>query len=51
MKVGSLFSGVGGFDLGLDRCGCKTIWHSETDGNAVRVPCAEIIGKAIMEAK
>jgi len=37
MKVGSLFSGIGGLDLGLERAGMKIIWQSEIDPYACRV--------------
>jgi DNA (cytosine-5)-methyltransferase 1 len=37
MKVGSLFSGIGGLDLGLERAGMTIAWHSEIDPYACKV--------------
>jgi DNA (cytosine-5)-methyltransferase 1 len=37
LTVGSLFSGIGGIDLGLERAGMRVIWHSEIDPYACRV--------------
>ncbi len=37
MKVGSLFSGIGGFDLGLERAGFKLSWMCEKDQFAKEV--------------
>ena len=37
LTVGSLFSGIGGLDLGLERSGMRIIWNCETDPFACRV--------------
>ena len=37
LTVGSLFSGIGGLDLGLERAGMNVIWQSEIDPYACKV--------------
>ncbi len=37
VKVGSLFSGIGGFDLAARWMGWSTAWHSEIDPHALKV--------------
>ena len=48
-KVGSLFAGVGGFDLAFQRCGMETAWVVENDKQCQTVlrhhfPNAEVFG-------
>lgn len=37
LRFGSLFAGIGGFDLGLERAGFECAWQVEIDGYANRV--------------
>lgn len=37
LTVGSVFAGIGGFDLGFERAGMKVIWNCEIDDRCRRV--------------
>jgi DNA (cytosine-5)-methyltransferase 1 len=37
LSFGSLFSGVGGFEIGLERAGLRPAWQVEIDPDAQRV--------------
>lgn len=46
LKVGSLFAGVGGFDLGFERAGFELVWSVEVDPH-----CQAILKKQFPNAK
>jgi len=37
MKFGSLFAGIGGIDLGLERAGMECVWQVENDPYAIKI--------------
>lgn len=46
LTVGSLFSGIGGFDLGFESVGMKTVWQVEIDSK-----CLEVLEKHFPDVK
>jgi DNA (cytosine-5)-methyltransferase 1 len=46
MRFGSLFSGIGGFDLGFERAGMECIWQIEID-----LKCQEVLEKRFTGVK
>ena len=46
MKHGSLFSGIGGIDLGFEMAGIKTVWNCEIDEW-----CRDLLKKRFPDAK
>src|SRR5690242_1053377 len=46
---GSLFSGIGGFDLGFERAGMRTVWQVEIGEFARKVLCKNFPGIPLHE--
>jgi DNA (cytosine-5)-methyltransferase 1 len=46
VNVGSLFSGIGGFELGFERCGMSTLWQVEQDAY-----CRAVLARHFPEAR
>lgn len=46
LTLGSLFAGIGGFDLGFERAGFRTLWACEVDAK-----CRQVLAKKFPEAK
>lgn len=46
LTMGSLFAGIGGFDLGFERAGFKTLWQVEIDPY-----CQKVLAKNFPEAE
>jgi DNA (cytosine-5)-methyltransferase 1 len=49
ITFGSLFSGIGGFDLGFERAGMRCAWQCEIDAAARGVLARRFPGVPIME--
>lgn len=49
LTVGSLFSGIGGFDLGLERAGMQIVWQCEIDERARSVLARHFPGVMVHE--